>query len=436
MSDDLRQSHTSAPSRSGSRHRASSSAPGQAVAAAASGNPLQLVIQRLQGECELLRSEKRELERKLQQEVAKGNRMIAETNDIQRHLMVENQKLSSDAGHLKDKVREYQATLELAHERIKQVDASERQAALRCEVLEDTVRELEAMTARQRQSMEFLEQDVERLNELVAQLGDERDQVLERTEADAKRVRTLWEETMAQHKAERTAMERAVDKARRESRALQTSVAQKDEELTDIRAKLTHSKLVETQDTQKIEALERQVRELKGSLAAAQTQHTQVSQSLQTVALQVEEQASKLRWTEEKLHDVTQHREDDRREASARQEELQRTLEELDVLKSEFAAALDAHEETIAQLRGHVYAKTSVEERLQVELDAEKKHAATMATLLNSHIGDYNRILCSVDHKLTDMRECLEVTEASPPLQPLRAARRPTQGTSLSIFAH
>ncbi|KAH9102544.1 hypothetical protein AeMF1_020904 [Aphanomyces euteiches] len=419
MSDELRQSHLSTPSRG---LRASQS------------NPLQLVIQRLQGECETLRSEKRELERRIQHDAAKSTRAVVEMNDIQQRLLVENQKLQSEARHIKDKMREYASALEIANERIKQLDATEQQTRLRSEVLEDTVRELEALSHRQRETIESLENDVVRLNELVVQLGEERDHVLESTEADARRVRALWEETMLQHKAEITSLERAVDTSNQEAHAIQAIVSQKDTELAELRSSLAQSKVITSQDWERIKTLETQMDELKQDLVNAQGHNVQMSQSLQRVAMQVEEQASKLRSTEEKLHVANKQIEDDQRAAQTRQEELQRVLDELDGLKTEFAACLEEHECTIRKLEHCVHAKTSKEEKLQDALEAERRHSTGMSTLLASHIRDYNRILASVDNKLSDLRDTCVVPESSP--QPIRVSKRPTPTTSLSIFAH
>ncbi|RHZ30277.1 hypothetical protein DYB31_004388, partial [Aphanomyces astaci] len=368
-------------------------------------SPLQLVIQRLQGECEQLRAEKRDLERKVQHETLKSSRYMAETNDMQRNLMVENQRLQSEVSHMKDKLREYAATLELANDRLKQVDASERQLSLRCEVLDDTVRELEAMTARQRQSMDGLENDVDRLNELVAHLGDERDELLERTEVDAKRVRALWEETMLQHKAEATSLERAVERAKKEARVLQTQLNKCGAEAGDMRTKLSQASVVASQDSQRIQKLELEVVAMRQELGKSQQQTVTLSQSLQTVALQVEEQASKLRWTEAQLHDMTKTLEDTKREAATANDALQQSLEQLDVLKTEFATSMETYEGTIHDLRHGALAKTSQVEQLRVALNSEKKYAASIAAMLKTYMGDYHRVLSSVDHKLSDLKE-------------------------------
>ncbi|ETV98266.1 hypothetical protein H310_08980 [Aphanomyces invadans] len=442
MSEDFRQSHHSNdPSRSDSRpHRPSSTAlsPGS--------SPLQLVIHRLQGECEQLRAEKRDLERKVQQEAVKSSRFVAETNDAQRHLMVENQRLQSEVSHLKEKLRDYASALELANDRLKQVDASERQASLRCEVLDDTVRELEAMTVRQRQSMENQAHDVDRLNELVAHLGNERDQLIEHTEADAKRVRALWEETMLQHKAEVASLERTVERARKDSRMFQAHLTKCEAESQELRSKLSQASLVASQDAQRIQQLEHDVTAMRQDLGKSHDRTVQLSDSLKTVALQVEELASKLRWTEEQLQDTTKMLEASQRAAQIDADELQSTLEQLEILKTEFSASMETYESTIHELKHNATVKSTKEEQLRVELASEKKYAASLTAMLKTYMVDSHRVLSEVDHKLSDLNEHChreddptsddDIGSRGPSLQPIRLPRRPTQANSLSIFAH
>ncbi|OQR92405.1 hypothetical protein ACHHYP_03744 [Achlya hypogyna] len=399
-----------------------------------SSNPLQMVIQRLQGECETLRAEKRDVERRLSQEQQKSARVLMEGNELQRRCLVENQKLQSECAHLKEKLREALGTIELLTERLARAEHNERQTHERCTTLSDIIKDLEAEAERSRRTLFHFEQEVDRAKAIAAQATAERDSVLERTEADAKRVRQLWEETLSQHAAQLGAAEEQATKTKRELSRLVKRNKEKTTQLQELEVKLTTALGAAAQETRRAEAVEKELGSAKAEVRHTQEQNARLSESVQAVAQQLESHVTQLRSTERRLHAIAEDAETERRARVAKEAQLDDVLGELDALKSEFVTCLDTHEASMRELRDEMTAQTLSHEKLIAALEAEKKYAASISTMLGGHIGDYNKVLNSVNGKLADMQGRLD--EAEPAPRPIHTPRRPTADTSMSIFAH
>ncbi|KDO24376.1 hypothetical protein SPRG_10454 [Saprolegnia parasitica CBS 223.65] len=398
-----------------------------------SSNPLQMVIQRLQGECEMLRAEKREVERKLSQEQQKAARVLMEGNEMQRRCLVENQKLQSDVIHLKEKVREAHSSIEVLTERMARTEHNERQTHERCATLSDIIKDLEAEADRARRTIYHFEQEVERAKVAVAHATAERDDVLERTEADAKRVRQLWEETLSQHAAQLRSIQDQAAKAKREAAHHTKRGADKSATIKELQDKVAAATSTIAQDAHRYELLERDLKATKTELRHAQEQNTKLTESVQSIAMQLETHVGMLRATESRLHEAAEDAEVQRRLRREKETQLDDVLGELDALRSEFVTSLDAHETLVRELQQEMARRSSDQAQRIAALEAEQTYAASVSAMLGGHIGDYNKVLTSVNHKLADMQDRMEPPEiAKPPHTP----RRPTEDTSMSIFAH
>jgi chromosome segregation ATPase len=408
---------------------------GRRLLSIAQSNPLQKVIQRLQGECEQLRAEKRDLERQLSQESRRNAKLTSESNEIQRRLMAENQKLQNNVAHFKEKIRESIVALELVNDRLQRAENAERHSHDRCNTLSEIIKDLEADVERARRARTHYEEELERMKEAVDQAVEERHLVLERTEADAKRVRQLWEETLAQHATQQDTAERSRAKTIKENKRLKKELEEVRVQLNGVRTKLQQTKTIANHESSRRQKLEKELSKVKMEVEAVQKQSTHLNQTIQTMKMQLEKERSALSQAEEQLQTALQEVKEAREEALRSDTALQRSLEKLDVLQSEWAASLEAQALARESFEKEVRERKETETKLKNAVETEIKYAEGMKMLMSGHISDYNQVLHSVNDKLTKMRErMINMPECES--QTMDAPQRATGATSMSIFAH
>ncbi|OQS02285.1 eukaryotic initiation factor 4E [Thraustotheca clavata] len=409
--------------------RRANSPPATPPVRSSAANPLQMVIQRLQGECEILRTEKREIERKLSQEQQKNARILMEGNELQRRWLVENQKLQSECTHLKEKVRESLGTIEILTERIARTEHTERQTNERCSTLSDIIKDLEAEADRSRRTVFHFEQEMERMKDLLNHATMERDNLIERTEADAKRVRHLWEETLAQHAAQLASVDEKATKSKRENARLAKKLLEKTNQVKDYDGKLIQAAAMTTKDKQHIMTLENDVKSIKLELKHTQEQNTKLSESIQAMAVQLDAKSAHVQSIESKLQNTVEESQKLQRQLQEKEKEYDDVLGELDALRSELVQCLSQHETTIFELQGQISELNDRYKQVVIELEAEKKYTASISTMLGGHIGDYNKVLSSVNYKLADMRHRIETPQDNP--KPIHTPRTSTEDNSM-----
>ncbi|GLD95134.1 hypothetical protein PINS_up003759 [Pythium insidiosum] len=368
---------------------------GAAAAAALPSAGLQELLRRLQDEREALRSSVEELTRQLHAERTARSSAEHELQVKELELLHEQQRSRQAKQSLREKIMALEKELddERAQHQMALMGRSvavEKNAALAAE-LEDT----EARFKKEQAKREDLTVELEQLREDARAIALERDQIIQRTESDARRVRELWDQITREHEVKAASL-------RSQLEAVERGKAEVD--------------AVVLEQEQRIDELETALQEATAERASYEERLRAHSHETEAVRRRLEEERDKDRQTDAEQHALRLQLQDvqarcvllEEREAIA---ELESRTEELLALKTEFSDLLDRYERQAEDWKQQARAREArVRRRLQT-LERGQHCAEELAKLRKQELHEYKKVLHAVNRRLSDVR-------ATPPQPP------------------
>lgn len=279
--------------------------------------------------------------------------------------------------------------------------------------LADEVKRVEVKWRSEMEKKELALAEVEILRDDALTVTLDRDQLVARTEADAKRVRELWQQIAREHESKLDALRQELETTTRASASVERAAAQSERRAQELETSVAQ--------------LTEQNRSLEQRLAAADSDCDALRAQLETerVRLKAHEDATHaLRLEMQALSSAAALAKE--REATARREqklaaavltkaqrELDDTTETLRALETEWGDLLDH----VAQ-QNATRTLAAREQQVQGELRSQrlrrtKRWAEELAALQHKQLVRYQHVLATVNRKLDDVRETHEALEAN-----------------------
>ncbi|OWZ19993.1 hypothetical protein PHMEG_0005655 [Phytophthora megakarya] len=391
------------------------------------------LTRRLQDERDALRVEVEELTRRLTQERAARSTLENEAQLRELELRHVQQRSTQAAQQARDKQMALEKELEDEVAMHKMAVLGRNAATQKNTTLAAELKSMETKWKKELEKKEIAMADAELAVEEAQKLKADRDQLVQRTESDAKRVRELWQQIAREHEVKVEALKQELLNARQSSTDVEGAVAE------------SHRKIEKLEETLQTMRSEKSV--LQEQLAAVTSEQSRSLEQQELdrlkekswgneqhrTALELQEAKS-----ESKLHAQREEaaiKERDAAVLAARmaQETLDERTEELLALKTEFADLLDKHELLATQ-----YKQSAREREAQLisrtqKLRDGKRCAEELARLRQEEISGYKQVIYTVNARLTEVQELSEATQMNAWSLPQDTSK---SKTSLCIYRH
>eukprot|EP00644_Phytophthora_capsici_P000019 jgi/Phyca11/13489/fgenesh1_pg.PHYCAscaffold_4_\ len=184
------------------------------------------LTRRLQDERDALRVEVEELTRRLAQERAARSTLENEAQLRELELRHVQQRSSQAAQQARDKQMALEKELEDEAAMHKMAVLGRNAATQKNTTLAAELRAMETKWKKELEKKEIAVAEAEQAAEEVQKLKADRDQLVQRTESDAKRVRELWQQIAREHEVKVEALKQELMNARQTSSGVETDVAE------------------------------------------------------------------------------------------------------------------------------------------------------------------------------------------------------------------
>lgn len=391
------------------------------------------LTRRLQDERDGLRVEVEELTRRLAQERAARATLENEAQLRELELRHVQQRSAQATQQALDKHISLEKELEDEVAMHKMAVLGRNAATQKNTTLAAELKTMETKWKKELEKKEIAITEAELAADEVQKIKVDRDQLVQRTESDAKRVRELWQQIAREHEVKVEALKLELLNAQQLSTGVESTV---------------------TDCQRKIEKLEEALQTTRGEKAALQEQlsaaTSERSRSLEQreldrlkekswgneqhrTALELQEAVSDCKLHAQQEKAAVKERDAAVLAARKAQEALDERTEDLLALKTEFADLLDKHEALAAQ-----YKQSAREREAQLILRTQKlrdgkRCAEELARLRKEEISGYKQVIYKVNTRLTEVQELSEVAQSNAWSLPQDASK---SKTSLCIYRH
>ncbi|GAB9474186.1 hypothetical protein Gpo141_00011325 [Globisporangium polare] len=374
---------------------------------------LQALTRRLQDERNALQRELDDATRALQSERSAKTSLENALQVRELELLHVTQKQQQTSAQLRERASQLERELEEERAQHKVTLMARNAAAQKSAALAAEVKQVEVKWRKEMEKKELALAEVEILRDDALGIALDRDQLVERTEADAKRVRELWQQIAREHESKLDALRQELETTKQANASVERIVAQYETRSQETEEKI---KMLTEQNV----ALEQRV----ASTTQDQSAHREF----------VEVERSRDRERDEKAHQLSMQLQELRSECklskqreemavreqklatgvlSKCQKELEAKTEELLVLKSEFSNLLDRHEQLEVEYKLRSRQRLAEVELRSQKLARGKRCAEELAALRQQEIAGYKQVISSVNRKLNDVRESHEALDAN-----------------------
>ncbi|KAF4322973.1 hypothetical protein BBO99_00001073 [Phytophthora kernoviae] len=367
------------------------------------------LTRRLEDERDALRLEVEELTRRLAQEKAARATLENEAQLRELELRHVQQRSSQATQQARDKLSTVEKELEDEAAMHKMAVLGRNAATQKNTALAAELKAMETKWKKEVEKKELAVTEAELAAEEARALKVNRDQLVQRTESDAKRVRELWQQIAREHQVKVEALKQELLNARQMSSDVDGAVTE-------------YVKKIESERSQSLEQNERNRLKEK---SWGDEQHR--------VVLELKEAKSECKLLTQREEAAAKEREAAVSTAQRAQDALDERTEELMALKTEFADLLDKHELLIEQHKQDAREREAQLILRTQKLRDGKRCAEELARLRREEISGYKQVIYTVNARLTEVQELSEATQNNAWSLPQDASN---SKTSLCIYRH
>ncbi|RLN95112.1 hypothetical protein BBJ28_00000122 [Nothophytophthora sp. Chile5] len=385
--------------------------PSAAAPASVPTGSLPELTRKLQDERDALRVEVEELTRRVAQERAARATLENEAQLRELELRHVQQRGAQAAHQARDKLLALEKELEDEAAMHKMAVLGRTAATQKSTALAAELKATETKWKKELEKKELALAEAELASDEARVLKADRDQLVQRTESDAKRVRELWQQIAREHEVKVEALKQELLNVRQRSSGTDGTIADYQTKTTQL-----ESTLQATLDEKA--ALQQQLAAVSSDRSRSQEREERDrfkekhwGDEQHRVALELQEVKNECKLLAQREDAASKEREAATLAARQAQNELQERTQELLVLKSEFAELLDKHETLVEQ-----YKQTAREREAQLTLRTQKlrdgkRCAEELAKLRQQEISGYKQVIYAVNARLTEVQELSEADE-------------------------
>ncbi|TYZ59209.1 hypothetical protein PybrP1_007142 [[Pythium] brassicae (nom. inval.)] len=396
---------------------------------------LQALTRRLQDERDALQHALDDATRALQSERAAKAALEHALQVRELELLHVTQQQAAAAAQLRERVAQLERELEDERAQVRAAVAARVAATQKSSALSTELKQAELKWRKEMEKKELALAEIDILRDDALALTLDREQLVQRTEADAKRVRELWQQIAREHASKRDALRQELDATKQTSAALERVAAQHESKARELEA--STARLAQ----QNAALQERLASASEGDSARAERveaereRDRQRSEQAYALSLQLQELKSEAALATQREAAATREHKLAAAVLSKCQRELDAKTEELLALKSEFGDLVDKIEQLRAE-RALVSRETAAAVEMRVKrLARGKRCAEELAALRTREVAGYKQVLQTVSRKLDDVTDAQAAIETSAWLLPGERNGSAAQ-SSLCIYRH
>lgn len=248
--------------------------------------------------------------------------------------------------------------------------------------------------------IETLKKRLEKSRKKIEEVCKERDDVVHSAETDAKRIRELWEATIAKHKEQKAAFESS-------SAGFRDKIADLEAEIDKLHLELDHAhqncldKNNEAlENSSQVVELKTQMEKLNGKLHRVRS-NSETKEKLVALAKYSQTAHVKLEGANLKLSQM----ENEYQKLALKLEKCKMRLEEKsresETLRIEFDTIIEHHEELLTLLRSDAQVKVAKQRDVVKQLQQEKEYSDAVIQNLQQQLDKHQRVLKQVDSQVS-----------------------------------
>ncbi|ETN16399.1 hypothetical protein PPTG_06543 [Phytophthora nicotianae INRA-310] len=391
------------------------------------------LTRRLQDERDALRVEVDQLTRRLAQERTARSTLENEAQLRELELRHMQQHSTQAAQQARDKQIALEKELEDEVAMHKMAVLGRNTATQKNTTLAAELKAMEGKWKKELEKKEIAMAEAELAADEIQKLKADRNQLVQRTESDAKRVRELWQQIAREHEVKVNALIQELQNARQMLKDIEVTV-------TECRRKIGNMEETLQKTREEKAALQEQ-------LAAAMSERSRSLEQQELDRLKEKSWGNEQHRAALELQQATNEcKLHARREAAAVKErdaavqaartvqgELEERTEELLALKTEFANLLDKHELLATQSKQSAREREAKLILRTQKLHDGKRYAEELARLRQEEVSGYKQVIYAVNARLTEVQELSEATQTNAWSLPQDASKAKT---SLCIYRH
>lgn len=397
----------------------------------ATQSALQEITRRLQEERDALRTQVEELTKKL---VAERSAKVAVDHDLQAkevELLQEQLRTRQTKQSLLDRIAQLEKELEdtksihqaLVHERNVIVEENS--------TLNLERQMLQTKYKKEIAKCETLRTELEQLQQDTSLLSIDREQIIQRTESDARRVRELWDQINREHETKTAALSEELEVARQEKSELDAALAEAYAKTDELEALVSQLEVGKAALELQIASLTVESTTALTKLEELQNKERSAGEEMSKLLLQIHSWQNKCMLLEERLKISEKEKDMSILASKQSQKELEARSEELLALKTEFGNLLDKYESSVEIFKQKTRER-DVHTRLQYRaLDHKRRYAEELVQLRRQEIKEFKQVVRSVNRRLNEVREMQEGMKNTSCIKTVQVAPK-----SVSIYRH
>ncbi|CEG40510.1 ste ste20 ysk protein kinase [Plasmopara halstedii] len=247
----------------------------------------------------------------------------------------------------------------------------------------------------------------------IQKLQADRNQLVQRTESDAKRIRELWQQITREHEVKVEALMQELQNARQKSTTLEAAIAISHREITMLKEQI--------QTMRDAKAVQKECPAAVKS-ERLQTDEQQDLDRMKMNTIENEKHRTILKWRQAlsdcKLYaqrEVTAVKERDAAVLAARniQKVLEDRNEEVLALKTELTILLDKHELLVTQYKQSARDREAQMVLRTQKLRDSKRYAKELSQLRKKEVLGYKQVIYAVNARLNEVQELSKATQSN-----------------------
>ncbi|KAG2766785.1 hypothetical protein JG687_00000012 [Phytophthora cactorum] len=391
------------------------------------------LTRRLQDERDALRVEVEELTRRLAQERTARSTLENEAQLRELELRHVQQRSAQAAQQARDKQMALEKELEDEVAMHKMAVLGRNAAIQKNTTLAAELKTMETKWKKELEKKEIAMTEAELVADEVQKLKADRDQLVQRTESDARRVRELWQQIAREHEVKVEALKQELQNARQLSTDVDDTVAG------------CHRKIENLEET--LQRTREEKTTLQEQLAAATSERSRSLEQHELdrlkekswgnqqhrAALELQQATSECKLHAQREEAAVKDRDAAVLAARKAQEELEERTEELLALKTEFSDLLDKHELLATQYKQSAREREAKLILRTQKLRKDKRCAEELTRLRQEEVSGYKQVIYAVNARLTEVQELSEATQNNAWSLPQDVSK---SKTSLCIYRH
>lgn len=267
------------------------------------------------------------------------------------------------------------------------------------------VKQVEVKWRKEMERKELALAEVEILKEDVRVVAIDRDQLVQRTEADAKRVRELWQQIAREHEGKLEVLRQELETTKQASSSVEKVVAQYETRVREMEATIKNLSDEKVAAEQRAASASSEQTSYRERLELERFKDKDREEKVHLLSLQVQELRSECALAKQREEMAVREQKLATAVLRQCQSELEAKSDELLVLKTEFSEMLDKYEQMGETFKVQTRQKIAEVESRSKQLAHGKRCAEELAELRKQEISGYRKVIHSVNRKLSEVAE-------------------------------